>query len=112
MTREKIYVNREKIRRHLVLQAGADSLKDFAFKISVNAAVRECGDEARPVIFAELKQMMEKHVWHGVVVSDLTRNERDKVIRCFVFLKEKFTASGEYDKLKAKLVADGDQQDK
>ena len=28
-----------------------------------------------------------------------------------MFLKEKFTASGEYDKLKARLVAGGDQQD-
>ena len=29
-----------------------------------------------------------------------------------MFLKEKFTASGEYDKLKARLVAGGDKQDK
>jgi hypothetical protein len=29
-----------------------------------------------------------------------------------MFLKEKFTASGEYDNLKARLVAGGDQQDK
>ncbi len=29
-----------------------------------------------------------------------------------MFLKEKFTASGEYEKLKARLVAGGDQQDK
>jgi hypothetical protein len=55
---------------------------------------------------------MEKHVWHGVVVSDLTRDERDNVIRCSMFLKEKFTASGEYDKLKARLVGGEDQQDK
>ncbi len=48
---------------------------------------------------------------YGVFVSDLTRDERDKVIRCSMFLKEKFTASGEYEKLKARLVASGDQQD-
>jgi hypothetical protein len=112
LTREKINANRAKIRRHLVLQADTDSLKDFAFNISVNAALRERGNEARPVILAELKQMMEKHVWHGVIVSDLTRDDRNKVIRCSMFLKEKFTASGEYDKLKARLVAGGDQQDK
>ncbi len=33
--------------------------------------------------------------------------EREKVIRCSVLLKEKFTASGEYEKLKARLVAGG-----
>ena len=87
LTREKINVHRAKIRHHLVLQAGTDSLKDFAFKISVDAALRERGNEARPVIFAELKQLMEKHVWHGAIISDLTRDERDKVIRCSMFLK-------------------------
>jgi hypothetical protein len=112
LAREKINANRERIRRHLFLQAGADSLKDIAFKISVNAALRERGDEARPMILADLKQMMEKHVWHDVVVSDLTRDQRDKVIRCSMFLKEKFTACGEYDKLKARLVACGDRRDK
>ncbi len=48
----------------------------------------------------------------GRIVSDLMRYARDKVIRCLIFLKEKFTASGEYDKLKARLVAGGDHQDK
>ena len=49
---------------------------------------------------------------YGVVVSDFTRDERYKVIRCSMFLKEKFIASGEYDKRKARLVAGGDQRDK
>jgi hypothetical protein len=109
LTREKINANRAKIRRHLVLQAGTDSLKDFDFKISVNAALRARGDEARPVILVKLKQMMKKHVWHGLIVLDLTRDKRNKVIRCSMSLEEKFTASGEYDKLKARLVAGGDQ---
>ncbi len=65
LTRDKINANRANIRRHLVLQAGTDSLKDFAFKISGNAALRERGDEARPVILDELKQMMKNHVWYG-----------------------------------------------
>jgi hypothetical protein len=112
LTREKVNAARALTRRHLVLQDDRDALKEHAFKISVNAALRDRGDEARPVILAELKQMMEKHVWHGVLVSDLTQDERDKVIRCSMFLKEKFTASGEFEKLKARLVAGGDQQDK
>jgi hypothetical protein len=62
LTREKINGNRAKITRHIVLQAGTDSLKDCAFKISGNTALREQGDEAKPMILAELKQMMKKHV--------------------------------------------------
>jgi hypothetical protein len=98
LTRENINATRAKVRHHIVLQAGNDGLKYFAFKISINATLRDRSDEARPVILAELKQMVDKHVWHGVEVSNLTRDERDKVIRCSMFLKEKFTASGEYDK--------------
>ena len=70
-------------------------LKEHAVKISVNAAVLEQGDEARPVILAELKQMMKTHICHGVLVSILTGSERDKAIRCFVFFKEKLIAFGE-----------------
>ena len=68
--------------------------------------------KCQPVIRSELKPMMEKNVWHGVIVSNPTRDKRDKMIRYSMFLKEKFTASGEYDKLKARLVAGGNQQDK
>ena len=56
--------------------------------------------------------MMDKHVWYVVKVSHLTPDERDKIPRCSMLLKEKFTVSGEYDKLKARRVACGDQQDK
>jgi hypothetical protein len=65
------------------------------------------------VILAELKRIMGKKVWHGVLVSNhITRDHYDKIIRCSMFHKEKFTASGEYDKLIARLVASGDQKDK
>ncbi len=52
-------------RRHIVLQDDRDALKKHAFKISVNAALRDRGNDAKPVILAELKRMMEKLVWHG-----------------------------------------------
>ena len=109
---EKMNANQAKIRPHLLLQAGIDSLKVFAFNVSGNAALLERGDETRPVRLAELNQRMENHAWHGVIVSDLTRDERDNVIRCSMFLKEKFSASGEYDKLKARLVFGGEQDKK
>jgi hypothetical protein len=97
LTREKVNAARAVARRHLVLQGDCDAFKEHAFKISVNAALRNRGDKARPVILAELKQMMEKHVWHGLLVSDVTRDERDKVIRCSMFLKDKLISSGELE---------------
>jgi hypothetical protein len=39
---------------------------EYAFKMSVKAAMRDRPKEALPVIEAELRQMHDKTVWHGV----------------------------------------------
>jgi len=59
---EKINATRANIRCPLVLKASHNNFKDFAFKILVNAALRDRGDEARLVIVAELKQLMDTQV--------------------------------------------------
>ncbi len=83
----------------------------FAFKMSVKAAMRDRPKEALPVIEAELRQMHDKTVWHGVHLRDLTKTQRRAIIRSSMFLKDKYFASGVFEKFKARLVAGGDQQD-
>jgi len=112
LIRRRIDANRAKMRRELVVRSDCKDAQDYAFKISVRAALRDREDEARPVIMAELQQMVDKNVWHGVHSTDLTVAERKAVIRSSMFLKDKYMASGAFDKLKARLVAGGDQQDK
>ena len=56
--------------------------------------------------------MITKKVWTPVDGRSLTAEQRNGVIRSSMFLKEKFFATGEFEKLKARLVAGGDQQDK
>ena len=85
---------------------------DSAFTISVTAALRDRRDEATPVIMAELKQMLDKHVWHGVHTRDLSKKQRSAIIRSSMFLKDKYLASGAFERFKARLVAGGNQQDK
>jgi Reverse transcriptase (RNA-dependent DNA polymerase) len=83
-----------------------------AFTISVTAALRDRRDEATPVIMAELQQMIDKKVWRGVHIRDLTKEQRGTIISSSMFLKDKYLASGAFERFKARLVAGGHQQDK
>ena len=94
------------LRRHLQFRSNWVD-KEFAFHISVRAAMRERPTEARPVILSELQQMLDKGVWHGVRLSHLTHAERKAIIRLSMFLKDKYFASGVFEKFKARLVAGG-----
>ena len=85
---------------------------EHAMNITVREALRTRGDEAERVIMKELQQMLTKKVWTPVHGKTLTADQRSRVIRSSMFLKEKFLPTGEFEKLKARLVAGGDQQDK
>jgi hypothetical protein len=56
--------------------------------------------------------MDKKGVFHPRDTRTLTRKQLKSVIRSSIFLKEKYLPSGEFEKLKARLVAGGNMQDK
>ena len=85
---------------------------DYVMNITVKKALKTRGEGAKRVILKELSQMMSKKVWEPVHVSSLNGTDRSRIIRSQMFLKEKFLPTGEFEKLKARLVAGGDQQDK
>ena len=60
-------------------------------------------------MYKEVDQMLNKGVWKGVKPSF---KYKKKVIKSFMFLKEKFDASGKFEKLKSRLVAGGHMQDR
>jgi len=98
------------LRRQLLLRANWHD-KEYCFKISVRAALRERGPAAEQAILSEMQQMLDRRVWHGVRKRDLTSDQVRKVLRIVTFLKDKYTAQNIFDKFKARLCADGSTQD-
>jgi histone deacetylase 1/2 len=82
--------------------------KDYVYNISVKKALATM-PKAIKSIYKELVQMVDKKVFQGVKP---TFKHQKKVIKSFLFLKEKFTAAGVFDKLKSRLVAGGHMQDR
>lgn len=83
-----------------------------AFRLTIAKAMKKNEQASKAAITAELQQLLDKDVWEVVDKAKLTRKQLRDVIRSSLFLKEKFAANGEFLKLKARLVAGGDGQDK
>ena len=84
----------------------------LALHISLGKALKMYEEKAEEEIKRELQQMIGKQVWKAVDYSKLTLAQRKSIIRSSFFLKEKFLPSGAFDKLKGRLVAGGNMQDK
>jgi len=78
----------------------------------VTKALKTFGKKALKSIVQELLQMIQKKVWSKVNVNKLTTKQLKSIIRSSMFLKEKRKPDGSFDKLKARLVAGGNMQDK
>ena len=103
LTTSNIYDTEEKI--------GGDP-SDFVMNITVKNALKTRGEGAERVVLKELSQMMCERVWEPVHVSSINGTDRSRIIRSQMFLKEKFLPTREFERLKARPVAGGDQQDK
>lgn len=83
------------------------------FRMSIRAAEKQHGiDLTAETLRKELAQMLKKKVWCPLNWHCLTSAEKRSVIRSCIFLKEKYDANGLFQKLKARLVAGGDKQDR
>ena len=82
------------------------------YRISVKQALKKNEKASKASMMKELRQIVDKDVFEILEKANLSKRQLRKAIRSSMFLTEKFTASGEFDKLKARLVAGGDGQDK
>lgn len=100
-------------RARLVAGERRDPIRRVYVNMSVKAAVKARGKEAWDAAMLELKSMLKtQKAMHPVHRKGLSATQLKKVIRSSMFLKEKFNAMGAFEKLKARWVADGSQQDR
>jgi hypothetical protein len=82
------------------------------FNISHVAGAKKYGTQrSLKAQYKEVKGLCDNGTFEGVLPKDITSSRRKKIIRTFMLLNEKFNAEGEFEKLKARLVANGAQMD-
>jgi Reverse transcriptase (RNA-dependent DNA polymerase) len=87
--------------------------RSFGFQMSVQQGLDKLGDKAMVSIVKEMTQMVvDKPVWEPVDVESWSRDKLKRIITSSMFLKEKYTADGVFEKLKSRLVAGGHLQDR
>jgi hypothetical protein len=86
----------------------SDSIMNIGFK----SAFRKNPEAATRAMLIELTEILKKSTFHGVAFEELNVAERNAIIRCFLFFKEKFAADGTFERLKARLTAMGNQAKK
>ena len=86
--------------------------EERVYKLSVRAALDTHGPKALDAMILECTNLLGKNTFHPVYRSALTNSQAKATIRSSLFMKEKTTPDGKFDKIKARLVARGDQQDK
>ena len=82
------------------------------YNMNLKTALNRHGKKALRSIYLELMQMPEKQVFTPQEFRRLTKAQLREVISSSMFLKEKFLSNGDFEKLKARLVGGGHQQDK
>ena len=80
--------------------------------LSLRKAMAEYGEEARKALIEEINNMLSRKVWTGVLRNTLSKRQRKAIIRSHTFMKEKMSPSNVFLRLKARLVAMGNLQDR
>ena len=97
---------------HVYSAVKKNMLFSAAGVLSLKKGLAEYGEEARKALITEIDNMVKRKVWTGVLRSSLSKSQRKAIIRSHAFLKEKLSPSNVFLRLKARLVAMGNMQDR
>ena len=86
--------------------------RTFSLNMTISQGIRKLGYAAIDSIVKEMIQLSDLDVLEGMRIEDLSTEQRSRIISSSMFLKEKYTADGIFEKVKARLVAGGHLQDR
>ena len=93
-------------------QRDDDIGRAYSFHMSLARGLRKHGKLGFESLMKELQNIHDTGTIEGVDFSKLSQAQKGRTIRSFLFYKEKYFPDGKFDKLKARLVASGDAQDR
>lgn len=87
------------------------SLLPAAYRTSIREALQgEHAQESIEAINDEIQNMLSYKVGHYVRFSDIPVDKRKNILQSFMFLKDKTTPDGAYERTKARMVGNGANQ--
>ena len=108
-----IHIFRTTVRKKLESHRTMNASKVInILRLTVKKALAKDHSATVASIVKEFKQLLDKKVWTVLRKEGLTYAQLKNSIRSSMFLKEKYNAAGVFEKLKARLVAGGNEQDK
>ena len=84
----------------------------YSFHMSLAKGLKKHGKVGLESLMKELRSIHDTGTIEGIDFSKLSQAQKGRSIRSFLFYKEKYFPDGKFDKLKARLVASGDAQDR
>ena len=82
------------------------------FNMTVSQGIEKHGDKAVDATLKECQQLVDTDSIDPVHLKDLTDDEISAIIPSKFFLREKFFADGNFEKLKGRIVGGGHKQDR
>jgi Reverse transcriptase (RNA-dependent DNA polymerase) len=99
-------------RQHFNKERNQFLKRKFAMNMTVQQGLDKLGQEALVSVAKEMLQVHDKDVFDPMKCEEMTPEQLKLIITSKTFLKDKYTAQGLFDKLKARLVAGGHLQDR
>ena len=84
----------------------------FLTQMQARKALSHYGKDALKVLVDEIDSILSRRVWSGVLRSALSARQLKLLIRSQALVTPKYTPKNEFERLKARLVGLGNQQDK